>query len=94
MPAEKGDESAKKRKARKDAGKRVVFASQDGSEAGYDVIGVYEGNGPQAKKAALRANEELRARVNAGGVKLAAVPAAGWDPKEPIPPDPEAFKGL
>ena len=75
------------------AGKRVVFASQE-EGSGYDAIGVYEGNEKEAKRAALRANPELNERVQRGGVSLAAPPAAGWNPKEVSPPDPEAYKGL
>lgn len=92
--AEKANGSSGEKKTRKGAGKRVVFASQEGSETGFDVVGVFEGTGPQAKRAALRDNDELRGRVNAGGVKLASIPAASWEPKEPTPPDPDAFKGL
>lgn len=88
------EKAAAKKPARKGAGKRIVFASQADSEAGFDVVGEFEGTGPQAKKAALRADDELRARVNAGGVKLASIPASSWEPKEPTPPDPDAFKGL
>lgn len=84
----------KKASKRKGAGKRIVFASQESSETGFDVVGEFEGTGPQAKKAALRKDDELRARVNAGGVKLASIPASGWEPKEPTPPDPDNFKGL
>lgn len=87
----------RKKSENPNAGKRAVFASQDGSETGYDLIGIFDGDSPKAaKKAALKANPELKKRVNEGGVSLAAPPAAGWEAtlKEVEPPDPEDFKGL
>lgn len=96
--AEQKQEGAKPRKKAENphAGKRAVFVSQEGSENGFDLLGVYEGEAKDAKKAALRDHPEVKERVQKGGVSLAAPPAGGWlsTLKEVQPPDPEDFKGL
>lgn len=91
-------EGAKPRKKAENphAGKRAVFVSHEGSENGFELLGIYEGEPKDAKRAALRDHPDVKERLNKGGVKLAAPPASGWVTtlKEVEPPDPEDYKGL